>query len=140
MQFTPPWGLAIVAALTGVYVLHWIYQYIAHARRARSWGCKPAATRPYRYPFAIDILQRYTKADRENNTQNDDLAIYEEMGCRSSWQQQILGNWHHATNDPKNIQAMLATQFKDFELGPIRRGSFAPLTGDGIFTLDGKRW
>lgn len=79
-------------------------------------------------------------AEANFNTQNDDLAIFEELGYRTTWHQQILGNWHHVTVDPKNIQALLATQFKDFELGPIRRGSFAPLTGDGIFTLDGKPW
>ncbi|KAL1598155.1 hypothetical protein SLS59_007165 [Nothophoma quercina] len=35
---------------------------------------------------------------------------------------------------------MLATQFKDFELGQVRRGSFAPLLGHGIFSADGKQW
>jgi hypothetical protein len=140
MYYNPSYAIAILAALVAVSVLRSIYQRISHARRARAWGCKPSAVRTYRYPFAIDLLQRVLKADAENNTQNDDMVVYEEMDHRSTWQQQIFGNWHYVTNDPKNIQAILATQFKDFELGPIRRGSFAPLTGDGIFTLDGKGW
>jgi hypothetical protein len=31
------------------------------------------------------------------------------------------------TKDPKIVQAILATQFKEFELGPIRFGTFSPL-------------
>jgi cytochrome P450 len=44
------------------------------------------------------------------------------------------------TCDPKNIQAILATRFQDFELGETRRQSFFPLLGNGIFTADGKEW
>lgn len=43
------------------------------------------------------------------------------------------------TTDPENIKAILATQFNDFELG-FRHGHFAPLLGEGIFTLDNEGW
>ncbi|KAI5965400.1 uncharacterized protein KGF55_001621 [Candida pseudojiufengensis] len=43
------------------------------------------------------------------------------------------------TIDPENIKAVLATQFNDFSLG-TRHAHFAPLLGDGIFTLDGNGW
>lgn len=51
-----------------------------------------------------------------------------------------LGRDLHFTIDPKNIQAVLATQFKDFELGEGRRRSVHPLLGTGIFTADGEEW
>ncbi|KAK4553414.1 hypothetical protein LTR86_009471 [Recurvomyces mirabilis] len=44
------------------------------------------------------------------------------------------------TSDPKNIQAMLATQFQDYDLGPARRGNMKATLGDGIFVQDGKPW
>ena len=44
-----------------------------------------------------------------------------------------------STVDPENIKAVLATQFNDFSLG-TRHNQFAPLLGDGIFTLDGAGW
>jgi hypothetical protein len=47
----------------------------------------------------------------------------------------ILGNEAHFTSDPKNIQALLATQFKDFGLGSARIGNFGPLMGDGIVSF-----
>lgn len=43
------------------------------------------------------------------------------------------------TTDPENIKALLATQFNDFALG-FRHGHFAPLLGEGIFTLDADGW
>jgi hypothetical protein len=46
----------------------------------------------------------------------------------------VLGNNNIFTADEKNIQAILATQFNDPDLGPHRRGNFWPLLGNGIFT------
>ena len=44
------------------------------------------------------------------------------------------------TSDPRNIQAMLAKQFDDYELGPSRNANMAASLGSGIFTQDGKAW
>ncbi|USP73415.1 translation initiation factor if-2 [Curvularia clavata] len=44
------------------------------------------------------------------------------------------------TIEPKNIQAILATQFKDFGLGKVRNRNFSPLLGHGIFSTDGEQW
>ena len=39
----------------------------------------------------------------------------------------FMGTKFVLTRDPKNIQAILATQFKDFALGEVRHGVFHPL-------------
>nr|POE89106.1 cytochrome p450 52a13 [Quercus suber] len=52
----------------------------------------------------------------------------------------MLGQTQFFTADPKNIQALLATQFDDFYLGPARRGNMLPTLGDGIFVQDGEAW
>lgn len=127
-------------AVVGVLVLQWILTLILHSHRSRRMGCKPAFVRPSRLPFGIDILKRYADMTRKQILQNDDLVLYEELGRHATWNQNILGTWHHVTVDPKNVQAMLATQFKDFELGPLRRNLFGPIIGKGIFTTDGKEW
>lgn len=36
------------------------------------------------------------------------------------------------TSDPMNIEALQSSQFKDFELSPVRCGNFEPLLGRGI--------
>ena len=52
----------------------------------------------------------------------------------------VLGQTVYFTSDPKNIQAMLATQFDDYDLGPARRYNLLATLGDGIFAQDGKAW
>ena len=44
------------------------------------------------------------------------------------------------TAEPRNVRAVLATSFKDFELGKIRHHQFGPLLGYGILTSDGPTW
>lgn len=44
------------------------------------------------------------------------------------------------TSDPLNVQAILATQFSDFEMGSFRRDNFEDMLGHGIFTADGAEW
>lgn len=110
------------------------------AAEAKRLGCQPAPMRPHKLPFAVDNLRRALKADRDKRFPDDVMAVYEEMGRPATWVQNIMGSDMLATVDPKNIQAILATQFNDFSLGPSRRGAFWPLLGNGIFTQDGKPW
>ncbi|KAI7366139.1 cytochrome P450 [Hortaea werneckii] len=44
------------------------------------------------------------------------------------------------TTEPSNIQAMLATQFKEFETGRMRFLQMGPLLGRSAFTNDGSFW
>lgn len=44
----------------------------------------------------------------------------------------MLGQTIFFTSDPENIKALLATQFGDFELGPLRRAIMGKVLGDGI--------
>jgi cytochrome P450 len=44
------------------------------------------------------------------------------------------------TSEPQNVQALLATQFNDFDLGPSRRDNFHSFIGNGIFTAEGSAW
>lgn len=137
-----PRACLIAAFLIAIafYVVRLVHKEISHYRCASKLGCKPAYVRPYRWPLALDILKRYSNAINNQVLQNDDVELFKELGCRPTWYQNVLGTWHHYTADPKNIQAILATQFNDFELGPLRRGSLGPVVGDGIFTHDGKAW
>ncbi|KAL2861950.1 cytochrome P450 [Aspergillus pseudodeflectus] len=68
---------------------------------------------------------------------------------------ELMRSWHHQngttfktslgrtviiTIDPKNVQAILALKFKDFDLGSPRNKALSPLLGRGIFTSDGQLW
>lgn len=110
-----------------------------HAQRAAELGCRPAPFRPYKWPFGADMVWRVIKADRDQVVPDEVVRIAEEMGV-STFEQNLLGDLNIVTTDPKNIQALLATQFNDFALGEQRRNNFFPLLGNGIFTSDGKNW
>lgn len=47
------------------------------------------------------------------------------------------GNTLLSTIEPANVQALLATQFKDFGTGSRRYNCFSPVLGHSIFTSDG---
>lgn len=52
----------------------------------------------------------------------------------------VSGTAEMYTIDPVNIQAILATNFKDFKLGERRIREFKPLLGDSILNADGASW
>lgn len=69
--------------------------------------------------------------------------ISKELGREvSTFTYSIMGQKLYFTSDPKNIQAMLATQFQDFDLGAARHAIMGEVLGDGIFvqvSLQGRR-
>lgn len=111
-----------------------------HAREAKRLGCQPPHVRKSKLPLGIDFVKLALKADKEKLFPEHMMDIYREQGGASTWLYGILGNPTYFTVDPKNIQAILATQFNDFSLGETRRAIFWPLLGNGIFTSDGKSW
>lgn len=136
-------SLPISTVLVGaaiLYLARWICVEINHWILARKLGCKPAHVRRSKLPLGLDNVIRMAKAAKRQELQNDDQLVYQEMGCPSTWVQNILGSWYHSTVDPENIKAILATQFKDFEMGPFRANTMGPLLGRGIFISDGKEW
>jgi hypothetical protein len=111
-----------------------------HAQNAARLGCKPPVRRPCKLPLGIDLARRVMKADQERRVPDMFLDVYEELGWPNTWVQYFMGRDTISTVDPKNIQAILATQFNDFGIGCIRRMNFLPILGNGIFTVDGRAW
>lgn len=134
---------AIVAGAFAIivsYGLYSIWAYYYHICQAKKLGCKPVFVRKSQLPLGIDLFLRDKEATNNHVLQNDEVAIYEELGCRATWSQSLLGTTFIITVDPENIKSVLATQFKNFELGHTRRGSYEPFIGKGIFTSDGAHW
>ncbi|EKG12102.1 Cytochrome P450 [Macrophomina phaseolina MS6] len=85
------------------------------------------------------------KADKEKRLPDYSQERVEHISERegrlvTTMQNTIAGEDSFFTIEPRNIQAILATQFKDFDFGPRRNGNFRPLLGHGIFASDGKQW
>ena len=111
----------------------------AFAREERLRGCKPPPMMPNDWPFGVNVIRAALKADATNKFPEFIDRRLAKMQNRTH-RFQLLGATGVSTVDPKNVQAVLATQFDDFQLGARRRGTFFPLLGNGIFTTDGKMW
>lgn len=84
-----------------------------YAAEAERLGCKPVPMQTTRWPFGLDRVYQAIKADRAmlfTELVND---RWYEAGART-YGFRIMGTTGFFTADPKNIQAVLATQFHDF--------------------------
>ncbi|KKK17571.1 hypothetical protein ARAM_006638 [Aspergillus rambellii] len=125
-------------------VLRYLRSTWYHAQKAQEWNCAPIP----RYPtdiLGIGTLKESVQADKQGLV--PPLLGYrlERMRARegrdvTTFSVTQMGRKNIFTCDPHNVQAILATKFKDFELGPIRQHTLLPLLGTGIFTSDGEIW
>ena len=127
--------LLILCPLTAL-ILYKLFTFIIakyrYARIAKILGCKPAPVLPTGDPLGIRNIIRLVKSNNAGKLlqylmERTEIVSKQEGRPVFTYETHIVRNWLIATCDPKNIQAVLATQFKDFELGPIRFGTFSPL-------------
>lgn len=130
-------ALVAVAALV-------LYRFIAsflqaryHARRAKQLGCGSIPGLGDDGPFGLVTVYRLIKADRAKRVPDFVAERFNIMSKRcgrnvTTISTRAPGANNLLTIEPRNIQAILATQFKDFELGKSRIDNFRPLLGNGI--------
>jgi hypothetical protein len=129
--------LGFAAAAIVLQVIRMVVNSWQHSRNAKSLGCGSVPLYPCKDPFGIDNLKQSLAADKENVVpelaeKRIEVISAQENRYVTTFSIRNLGRTHLFTIDPKNIQAVLATQFKDFELGSVRRDSLHPLLGTGI--------
>jgi hypothetical protein len=127
-----------------LYLLVRFVQYGLVARRrsifARQNGCQPVPKYPHKEPiFGLDMFWENIKLSKNGGVLEELRLRYKMMGV-NTYTHLILGDRNIMTCEPENIKAVLATQFKDFDLPPRRKDAFAPIFGRGIFTTDGHEW
>lgn len=135
-----------VLFLSGSYIIYNLIQrvlkYSRHAKIIKEHGCKPIAKYPHKDPiFGLDIFLENVKLSRTGGFMEKVRERYARInGGVNSYSQLLLGDVTINTSEPENIKAILATQFKDFNLPQRRKDAFQPLLGHGIFSTDGKEW
>ncbi|KAH6721361.1 cytochrome P450 [Leptodontidium sp. MPI-SDFR-AT-0119] len=132
-------ALLVVMSYAIYIVLNSFFTSRRNANKARELKCEEPPFQKNRYPLGIDNIMRALAADKEKLFPIDIIQRTVDVGA-ITYRYSMLGNNNVFTADEKNIQAVLATQFSDFDLGPTRRGNFWPLLGNGIFTQDGAGW
>lgn len=125
--------------LTVSAVIYYSVEYARLSLRAKALGCGSPNRSWNKLPFGIDFLWTMMKADREFRVPQKLLGVFRNAK-HATFIHQSAGSDVIVTSDPKNVQAILALQFKDFCLGAKRRQNFYPMLGNGIFTADGEMW
>jgi hypothetical protein len=116
-----------------------------HAQNARKLGCEPAHSPNGWDLIGIRATWWLLQADKKADLPAHFKFRFEDASAKqnrpvTTFYQNQLGNDTFHTIEPKNIQALLATQFKDFGLGKTRNANFHPLLGNGIVSaLTGAR-
>lgn len=138
-----------MATLTQYAVLAFIFFFvykivlrIIAARKfkifAEQYGCKePLDITLPSWPPGWERLRRVLNLKTSGEDILDDILVPDFRDSSTVQVTAFDGSHMINTVEPANLQAILATQFKDFEVGSRRHGAFGPLLGNSIFTSDG---
>ncbi|KAK1595135.1 cytochrome P450 [Colletotrichum navitas] len=134
-----PLYILIPILLVAIKVSVGLHRRISRARRARKLSCRPPPLEPSSLPLGIDTVLSSLRADREQRTPDHVAARFAALGAYT-FRISLLGTTNLVTADPRNIQALLATQFSDFGMGLARSTSLKTVLGRSIFAADGAPW
>lgn len=128
--------LFVATASPILYLLYVLLSRWQHAQNARKWNCGSVPSYPGDL-LGINTLKEALAMDKARQVPTVTRRRVETMSARenrytTTFQFRQLGTDVISTCDPKNVQALLATQFKDFELGQSRRNALHWLLGRGI--------
>lgn len=130
--------LVLPLAVAAVVSIYCIVTQVRQTAKAKSLGCQ--ATPLFR-PWDLLGIQNFKiemNGMKTNRLSYAFLNRKREMSkktgrdCKTFRIRYPPGETWFYTFDPKNLQAVLATQFHDFQLPAARVGAFEPLLGLGI--------
>ncbi|KAL3475350.1 n-alkane-inducible cytochrome P450 [Aspergillus californicus] len=137
------WSLS-ASILVGGLTWAIVNRYITRQRKLRAdeqiaiaKGCLSLESWNSTWPLGLDLLLKAFQYERRQQILKFFLDVIDESG--NTFEQNLLFARGIDTIEPVNIQAVLSTQFTDFNLG-LRPPTFDPLLGSGIFTQHGAQW
>ncbi|EME40172.1 hypothetical protein DOTSEDRAFT_74860 [Dothistroma septosporum NZE10] len=133
------------AALALYKIVTIVVTRIDNSAKARQLGCRDAPAYPNCGFFGLKHVRQLQAADAKQQfpdfLEERQRVMSKLLGREcSTFSVHVMGTKIYFTSDPKNIQALLATQFADFDLGPVRNAIMGEVLGDGIFVQDGEKW
>ncbi|PSN67414.1 n-alkane-inducible cytochrome P450 [Corynespora cassiicola Philippines] len=133
----------LLFVVIGAWVAYILYTrislYIARRRLILKNGCQPCFYTANKDPiFGLDILRINMRAAKSRTTLATNHGRF--LGMKThTFRSRVMNIPLIATCEPENIKTALSLKFKDYSLG-LRKKTFGPLLGDGIFNADGERW
>ena len=132
-----------MVGLGGTLLLYVVYNqitfFITSRKFARSHGCKPPkADRHWDPILGLDFVIKTIQSSRGRYQLEDLQHRFERIG--TTFSSNVLGETLIFTDEPKNVQAVLATHFDDFDVGKLRQQCTWKLMEGSIFNSDGALW
>lgn len=128
----------LLGTALALQLVYSIFRRVRQATRARQLDCKsiPALPQPWFDLLGVKLVSYFDLHAKDNTL----VEAFHHLFKISSHDEgrKVRTLKYHAlgtkifTYDPKNIQAILATQFEDFEIGSQRIANFMPFLGPGI--------
>lgn len=133
-----------LAFLSLAYISYRLIASLIRERRfkafAKAHGCAAPQDVSGSFPYGVAFMQRVARMKSTGEDFLDDI-LGEDFATAHTVQKTVFDYTQLiSTIEPANLQAVLATQFHDFETGLRRRRIFGPLLGKSIFTSDGSFW
>jgi hypothetical protein len=128
---------AFLAAASAI-ALYYLVNFWRLKRKAIALGCKPVPVWRAWDLLGINMTLATTTAMSGNRLSEGIHSLLEEVQEREGRECTTIqwylppGLMHFFTTDPRNLQAILATQFKDFQIPSSRLAGFRQLLGQGI--------
>ncbi|TDZ23240.1 Cytochrome P450 monooxygenase alt2 [Colletotrichum orbiculare MAFF 240422] len=136
-----PLYILLPIVLVFVSLVRTLARKLSIAHRSHQLRCLPPPLEPSRLPLGIDTVLASLRADREQRTPDHVAARFNRLDSSShTFRLSLLGTTNLVTADPRNIQALLATQFAHFGMGAARSTNLRTVLGRSIFAADGDAW
>jgi cytochrome P450 len=137
--------LALVALLLLKIYLSHLTNLRSHRRiaaLAAQLGCGAIPLMPTKGLFGFGrLIESVLATQSDSGPQYVVSALDSEMGPDVHTVEVPISDYRLiVTRDPVNVQAMLATQSGNWDVGEHRTDSWRPLFGDGVFTSRGEAW
>ncbi|ORY05064.1 cytochrome P450 [Clohesyomyces aquaticus] len=144
--FTMGLLLFLLPTVAAIFTIYCVIARIRRSAKAKSLGCQPA---PLFRPWDVIGVQNFKIEINGLKTNRLSYAFLDrkkemsaKMGrdCKTFRIYYPPGETWFYTFDPKNLQAVLATQFQDFQQPTYKVGALQALLGPGIFSANGLKW
>ncbi|KAI5888692.1 cytochrome P450 [Schizophyllum commune H4-8] len=136
----PAW---VPAAIILVHPLSWfVSSVLTQAKNRRKAAAAGAVIPPLvqsKHPFGISHLSTIRNSVRKGLFANV-IGLWAKETGSNVFRADIMGDTRYFTLEPDHVKAILATQFEEFEKGPVTFEIGLSLLGRGVFNSDGDMW
>ncbi|KAH9483141.1 Cytochrome P450 monooxygenase 75 [Psilocybe cubensis] len=136
----PTWALLLscVLAFPTAVFLRVLYRDVRDRRAAARHGAVLPPAVYDRWPGGVTLLAK--TLDNFRNGYPGDMFVEWSEKYGHTWNLRVLFENRFFTTEPEYIKAILATQFENFEKGPLFNDQMRSVLGTGVFNSDGEMW